>query len=96
MDGRSVADLATGARPSNETGVAFAAMIKDRSNPGGVSAVVRGRYKLIDNGSSAELYDVHSDPDERSNLLSVKPQLVEDLKKVLKKYLAKGEESPFK
>jgi arylsulfatase A-like enzyme len=97
FDGRSFADLATGKRVGDsEQGVAFAAMIKDRSNPGGVSAVVRGRYKLIDNGSSAELYDVHADPDERSNLLAVKPQLVEDLKKVLKQYMTRGDESPFK
>jgi hypothetical protein len=96
FDGKSFADLATGKRiGDSEQGVAFAAMIKDRSNPGGLSAVVRGRYKLIDNGSSAELYDVHVDPDERSNLLSVKPAIVEDLKKVLRKYIAKGEQSPF-
>jgi arylsulfatase A-like enzyme len=92
FDGRSFADLATGRRVGDsEQGTAFAAMIKDRSNPGGLAAVVRGRYKLIDNGSSAELYDIHVDPDERSNLLSVKPAVVEDLKKVLHKFIAKGD-----
>ena len=39
---RSFADLATGKRNANpEAGTAFAAMIKDRSNPGGVTAVIQ-------------------------------------------------------
>jgi hypothetical protein len=84
LDGRSVADLATGARVgSPDEGVAFAAMIKDRSNPGGVTAVVRGSYKLIDNGVSYELYDVKSDPFEAQNLYMSKPALAAELKKLL-------------
>jgi arylsulfatase A-like enzyme len=96
IDGRSVADLATGKRASiPEHGVAFAAMIKDRSNPGGITAIVKGRYKLIDNGSSLELYDLHTDPGERSNLISAKPPIVEELKKLLKQHLEAGSKSPF-
>ncbi|MDQ3335149.1 MAG: sulfatase-like hydrolase/transferase [Myxococcota bacterium] len=84
LDGRSVADLASGARlGSPEEGVAFAAMIKDRSNPGGVTAVVRGNWKLIDNGVSYELYDVKSDPFEAQNLYMQKPAVAAELKKLL-------------
>ena len=97
FDGTSFADLATGKRePNPDLGVAFAAMIKDRSNPGGLTAVVKGRYKLIDNGSSTELYDVHVDPDERSDLLAVKPAIVESMKKVLHEFVAKGDQPAFR
>jgi arylsulfatase A-like enzyme len=96
LDGRSFADLATGAKSGDpEAGVAYAAMIKDRSNPGGITAVVRGRFKLIDNGSSTELYDVHADPDERSNLISVKPAIAEQLKALLRTYAGKANTPPF-
>jgi len=84
LDGRSLADLATGTRlGSPDAGVAFAAMIKDRSNPGGVTAVVRGGWKLIDNGVSYELYDVKDDPLERQNLYVQKPTIAAELKKLL-------------
>ena len=96
VDGRSFAALATGKRdPDAESGLAYAAMIKDRSNPGGIQAVVRGRYKLIDNGSSSELYDIHVDPDERSNLIAVKPGVAETLRQLLRNFDVKAKESPF-
>ena len=96
LDGRSFAALATGARlPNPEGGVAYAAMIKDRSSPGGITAIVRGRWKLIENGSSSELYDVHVDPDERSNLLTVKPAIVNQLRALLAAHAAAGKRSPF-
>jgi arylsulfatase A-like enzyme len=95
-DGASFADLATGRRqPNDEAGTAFAAMIKDRSNPGGITAVVKGRWKLVDAGSNIELYDVHTDPGERANQLAGKPMVVEELKRLLEKYVKAGEESPF-
>ncbi|HLL26009.1 MAG TPA: sulfatase-like hydrolase/transferase, partial [Kofleriaceae bacterium] len=85
LDGRSLADLATGARlGSPEDGVAFAAMIKDRSNPGGVTAIVRGRWKLVDNGVSYELYDVKNDPGERQNLYVQQPGIASELKALLR------------
>jgi len=84
IDGRSVADLATGARPGDpDGGLAFAAMIKDRSNPGGVRAIVRGGWKLIDNGVSRELYDLKADPDEKQNLIAQQPRIAEELRKLL-------------
>lgn len=84
LDGRSIVDLATGARLGGpDEGVAFAAMIKDRSNPGGVTAVVKGTWKLIDNGVSYELYDVKNDPAERQNLFAQKPAIAAALKKLL-------------
>ena len=96
IDGRSVADLATGKRMSiPESGIAFAAMIKDRSNPGGITAIVKGRYKLIDSGSNLELYDIHADPDERSNLITVKGSIANELKGLLKQHLDAGSTSPF-
>jgi arylsulfatase A-like enzyme len=96
MDGRSVADLATGRRLSIEDGgTAFAAMIKDRSNPGGVTAVVRGRWKLIDNGTTHEVYDVHADPNELSNVATTRPQVYNDLRALLQQYMKLGSISPF-
>lgn len=94
LDGRSIADLATGARLGNpDDGIAFAAMIKDRSNPGGVTAVVRGGWKLIDNGVSYELYDVKNDPGERQNLYAQHPARAAELKRLLAERTA--ERDPF-
>ncbi len=96
MDGRSVADLATGRRLSTvDGGVAFAAMIKDRSNPGGITAIVRGRWKMIDNGHSLELYDVHADPNETSNLATTRPNVYGELHILLQRYMKLAAASPF-
>ena len=48
-------------------------MIKDRSNPGGVTAIIHGKWKLIDNGTGLELYDIHTDPHEHTNLMRDAP-----------------------
>ncbi len=96
FDGRSVADLATGARPGDpEGGLAFAAMIKDRSNPGGITAIVKGHWKLVDNNATLELYDTHGDPDEHTNVLGQHSQLVTELRKLLDARTAAGAASPF-
>ncbi|HUJ63788.1 MAG TPA: sulfatase-like hydrolase/transferase [Kofleriaceae bacterium] len=96
IDGRSIADLATGARaPDPDGGIAFAAMIKDRSNPGGLRAVVLGPWKLIDNGSSLELYNVHADPGERANLISPRAPMLEALKRMLSAWRERSKVSPF-
>jgi hypothetical protein len=96
LDGTSFADLATGRRlPDPEGGTAYSAMIKDRSNPGGITAIIHGRWKLIENGSSAELYDIHVDPDERSNLISVKPGMINSLRELMRKHVDAAEQSPF-
>ena len=95
LDGRSIADLATGRRLSTEDGgVAFAAMIKDRSNPGGVTALVRGRWKLIESSAGVELYDVHADPDEKSNVATSKPRLFGDLHRLLEEHVRRATRSP--
>jgi hypothetical protein len=95
MDGRSVADLATGRRASIELGgVAFAAMIKDRSNPGGLATIVRGPWKLVE-GAAHELYNVRSDPNERSNVITTRTSTYEELRKLLQKYKDAANNSPF-
>ncbi len=96
IDGRSIADLLTGKRvPSPDAGTAFAAMIKDRSNPGGVVAIVSGRWKLIEAGGVYELYDLHSDPNEQGNLYSVRTEIAAQMRKLLETTLAKHAEKPF-
>jgi arylsulfatase A-like enzyme len=96
MDGRSVADLATGRRLSVEDGgLAFAAMIKDRSNPGGITAVVRGKWKMIENGQSIEVYNVHDDPNEVSNVASTRPAVFNDLRGLMLQYVKLGARPPF-
>jgi hypothetical protein len=70
-------------------------MIRDRSNPGGIVAVVRGRYKLVDSGSSLELYDVRADPDERSDLIMSRPAIADGLKPLLRGFVDKAKLSPF-
>ena len=94
LDGRSIADLATGRRaPDPEGGTAFAAMIKDRSNPGGLTTLIRGRYKIIDNGVSRELYDIRTDPNELRNIIADKPDIARELERELAARLSRG--SPF-
>ena len=70
-------------------------MVKDRSNPGGITALVRGRWKLIENSSSFELYDIHADPDERANVILSRPQLANELKELMRKRIQAGDISPF-
>ena len=89
---------------------AFTAMIRDRSNDDGSTAVVRGRWKLINSdcnardkaptcvgrsGSNLELYDVRSDPDERSNLISTQPAVLDELRKLLLRSEDAASRSPF-
>jgi arylsulfatase A-like enzyme len=96
VDGRSVADLAQGRRAGEpDGGLAFAAMIKDRSNPGGLTALVRGGWKLIDNGVGLELYDLRADFGERTNVLDRNPAIAEQLKPLLRERQALARRSPF-
>jgi arylsulfatase A-like enzyme len=95
MDGRSLADLATGKRGSEDNGgVAFAAMIKDRSNPGGITAVIQGPWKLIE-GPTFELYNLQQDPNERSNVVTTRVPKYDELRKLLLKYKDAAKRSPF-
>jgi hypothetical protein len=96
MDGRSLADLATGKRESEvDGGIAFAAMIKDRSNPGGITAIVRGPWKLIDTGATAELYNMHADPNELHNVATAQPKIVGELRELLRIYMQGASRPPF-
>ena len=96
LDGCSIADLATGVRPDDpEGGVAFAAMIKDRSNPGGITAIVKGRWKLVDNNANFELYDTRQDPDEHDNVIGQHLQVVSELRRLLDARIEAGTASPF-
>jgi len=96
IDGRSLAPLLRGRQASRpETGTAFAAMIQDRSNRGGVTAVVKGRWKLLDIAGVLELYDIHADPDEREDLAARRPEIVADLRALLEDKRAAARRSPF-
>ncbi len=96
IDGRSIADLVTGRRPSNpDGGTAFAAMVRDRSNPGGVTALVAGRWKLIDTNGKLELYDTRRDPKELTDHASDEPAIRAKLEKLLEAHQLAGDESPF-
>jgi hypothetical protein len=96
LDGASFADLAAGHRPDDtEGGTAYAAMIKDRSNPGGVTAVIRGRWKLIDDNDTFELYDTRSDPAERTNVIGQHAQIAAELRTLLGGHAARAALTPF-
>ncbi len=98
IDGRSIADLAQGKRLGDpEGGEAFAAQIRDRSNPGGITAIVRGRYKLVSDNGQLELYDTRNDPAEHVNLAhqASRVKLMSELRARLDKHEAMGDESPF-
>jgi arylsulfatase A-like enzyme len=96
IDGLSVADLATGRRPGNpDAGTAYSAMIKDRSNPGGITSIVHGKWKLIDNGVGLEVYNIQTDPHEHSNLMPTHPPIVNELRKLMRAHNDAAERSPF-
>ena len=99
LDGRSIADLATGKRESAmDGGVAFSAMIKDRSNPGGVVALVKGPWKLVDAEGREELYNTRSDPNEGANLITQAGMqtIANELRALLKARVELGKQSPFR
>lgn len=96
IDGRSLADVTTGRRAADPNGgLAFAAMIKDRSNPGGVTAIVRGGWKLIDTGVGIELYDLKTDPYEQKNLVGQQQALASELHQLLIRRQAASALTPF-
>jgi arylsulfatase A-like enzyme len=96
MDGRSLADLVTGARaPDPDGGLAYAVMLKDRSSSQEAYAVVRGRHKLIDGPKGIELYDLVADPKEAKNLADEQPELRAELEAVLAERRALDARPPF-
>jgi hypothetical protein len=70
-------------------------MVKDRSNPGGVTAVVDGVWKLIDEHGTLHLFDTRADRGELHDLAKARPDLVERLRALLAARVAAGKQSPF-
>jgi hypothetical protein len=70
-------------------------MIKDRSNPGGLVAAIKGRWKLIETATHLELYDTRGDPGERSNVLTQHTVVVDELRGVLDQRAVAATVSPF-
>ncbi|MCE9572266.1 MAG: sulfatase-like hydrolase/transferase [Deltaproteobacteria bacterium] len=96
MDGRSVADLVTGARPGDPAGGrAFAAQVRDRSVATDLRAFVDGKWKVIDTGAKLELYDLRADPNELHDLATERPQELARLKGLLEAHAAIDDVSPF-
>lgn len=96
MDGRSLADLVTGARaPDPDGGVAYAVMMKDRSSSQSARAIVRGPWKLIDGPKGIELYDRRGDPGETKNLAEVEPRIRDELLALLAERAKLDEQAPF-
>jgi arylsulfatase A-like enzyme len=83
-DGRSLAPLLTGKRDADDRlGIAFSAMIKDRSNPGGLTSLVAGAWKLIAHRGKVELYNIKDDPGENHDLATKHPDKVQELRTLL-------------
>ncbi len=96
IDGRSLADLALRRRESDFFGgYAFAAMIRDRSSPGGQRAVLQGPWKLYQRGDALELYHYRDDPSELTNLAAARPEVVAKMKALLDAASARDRVSPF-
>lgn len=104
FEGRSMAPVLRGERPSDdEGGYAYAAMVPDQVVRDKKEAIIRGRWKLIsnsgnpkgfDNTTKLELYDYVSDPGETKNLAGSAPQSAE-LQQLLKLRKAIEAQSPF-
>lgn len=98
LDGRSLADLLTGARPSDVTrGRAYAAMIADRFIRASQRALVVGRWKLIHHGDTGreELYELGSDPREMNDRAARDPVKRLELRRALLEQRARDLASPF-
>jgi arylsulfatase A-like enzyme len=96
FDGDSFGALATGSRAADpQRGEAFAAMVKDRSNPGGMVAMVSGPWKLIDDHGKLHLFDVHADPNEHADLATAHPDVLARLRALLDAHVRAGRHSPF-
>lgn len=105
LEGRSLAMLLRGQRPSDdEGGTAYAAMVPDQAVTERREAIIRGRWKLITsdrrgpgaNGGAAgvELYDLTADPGETTNLAGSAPQFRE-LMHLLEAQRELEQRSPF-
>jgi arylsulfatase A-like enzyme len=98
MDSESLGPLLRGQTGDDlDAGEVYAAMIKDRSIPRNVRALVKGRYKYIaeDGKELVELYDIVADPDEKKNLVKDQPEIVQRLRQRLAELRVILAESPF-
>jgi hypothetical protein len=59
------------------------------------AAYIQGRWKLIEVGAMYELYDVMTDPTEKANHVTVRPDLVVELRRLLDARQAAAKRSPF-
>jgi len=98
MDGVSFAPLLRGEVPDRrEDGMAYSAMVHDRSVARAMRAVVIGTHKLIefDGGKRYELYDLARDRNERRDLAERDPALLQQLIGRLDQLDRVDHESPF-
>lgn len=96
MDGRSLWPYVQGERPASRLGgYAYAAMIRDRSNPGGQRAVVANQWKLYQRESKFELYNLVADPNEHNNLIASQATVFAQLKALLDAAGKRDTEPPF-
>lgn len=97
MDGRSLADLLTGARqPNAEGGGAYASTIVDRYVRDRRSALVSGRWKLIHQLGRWELYDLRTDANELRDLASGNPARLVELQALMKARWERDRVTPFR
>jgi arylsulfatase A-like enzyme len=86
MDSESLGPLLRGqASDDLDAGEVYAVMVKDRSIKRNVRALVKGRYKYIEEDGTdlVELYDIIADPDEKKNLSKEQPDIVQRLRQRL-------------
>ncbi len=77
-------------------GEAYAVMVADRSVKKGQSALMSGRYKLVENGDGEyELYDHSEDPKEMSDVKELRPKVLESMKARLERRRMIDRVSPF-
>ena len=97
MDGRSLADLITGARrPNPEGGTAYAATIEDRYVRDRRSALVSGRWKLIHQLGRWELYDLRTDPNEMRDLAHGDAARLAELQALMRARWERDRVAPFR
>lgn len=98
MDGPSLGPLLREQESDADSdGVAFSAMIEDRSVDREQRAVIAGRYKLIerDHGRIYELHDLEQDSQERKNLADEMPEVLQELQQILAAEKEREQISPF-
>jgi arylsulfatase A-like enzyme len=61
-----------------------------------MTAVVQGRWKLINSHDNLELYDTRADPSEHDNVAAQHPREVESLRKLLDAHREAGAVSTFR